>query len=77
MDNLWECFFFIMLVERCKEDRTVSPCMFGIFHHCTSVMLGFCLQECFYYKLNFISSDLSVQLIIYFFWIHLLHVLTL
>ena len=38
---------------------------------------AFVCRECFYYKLNFISSDLSVQLIIYFFCIHLLHVLTL
>ena len=42
-----------MLVERCKEDRTVSPCMFGIFHHCSYVMLGFCLQGVFLLHVQF------------------------
>ena len=45
--------------------------MFGRICLWSHMFLDFCLRECFYYIVNFISGDLSVQLIYFFliqFW---------
>ena len=72
IECLWECSFFFNLLKKFKEDghQIIFLCLIEFAYEAIWSWTFVC-RKCFYYILNFISSDQSVQLICFFliqFW---------